>query len=194
MDNDKLELQHFTRRPRDTLPTITVPWANGQGTITISAQASMRWLGIFFDWKLSFRYHVEVMANRALSTVNGLRMLANTVCGMSFLNMQLLYKTVVLLVLTFRAAVWYTGCRQKTLVNILQHTQNVALQHMAGAFCTTPVKALHHITAILPIDLFLQHTINTAAVRLQTLPQTSQPLLWLGAEWKPLPADLPVQS
>jgi ribonuclease HI len=90
--------------------------------------------------------------------------------------------------------VWYTGCRQKTLVNILQRTQNVALRHMAGAFRTTPVEALHHIAAILPIDLFLQRTINTAAVRLRTLPRTSQPLLRLGAEWKPLPADLPVRS
>jgi hypothetical protein len=192
-DDDKLELQHFTRQHHDTSPTLTVPRANGQGTITVSAQASMRWLGIFFDRKLSFRYHVEVMANRALSTVNGLRMLANTVCGMSFLNMRLLYKTVVLPVLTFGAAVYFSGHRQKCLVNILQRTQNAALRHMAGAFRTTPTEALHHIAAILPIDLFLQRTPNTAAVCLRTLPRTSQPLLRLGAEWEPIRADLPVR-
>jgi hypothetical protein len=123
------------------------------------------------------------MATRALSTVNGLRMLANTVRGMSFLNMRLLYKTVVLPVLTFGAAVWYTGVRQKTIVGVLQRAQNAALRHMAGAFRTTPTDALHHLAAILPVDLLLE----------RTLPRLSQPLLRLGGAWDPLPAALPVR-
>ncbi|KAG2741477.1 hypothetical protein P692DRAFT_20667194, partial [Suillus brevipes Sb2] len=69
----------------------------------------MRWLGVFFDRKLSFKKHVEIMATRALSTISGLRILANSVRGLSVLNARLLYKTVVLPVLTFASPVWFTG-------------------------------------------------------------------------------------
>ncbi|KAG2739738.1 hypothetical protein P692DRAFT_20662474, partial [Suillus brevipes Sb2] len=69
----------------------------------------MRWLGVFFDRKLSFKKHIEIMATRALSTIAGLRLLANSFWGLSVLNARLLYKTVVLPVLTFASPVWFTG-------------------------------------------------------------------------------------
>lgn len=191
-DDDKTEMMHFSNRKSDPSPSIFLPRTNSLGEITISARSHMRWLGIFFDRKLKFKQHVEIMATRAHSTVAGLRMLANSVRGMSFMNLRLLYKTVVLPVLIFGAAVWYTGQHQKLLTNVLQRAQNAALRHISGAFRTTPVASLHHITSILPIDLHLSRTLETAAIRLRTLPRSSQPLLRLPAAWDPQQGHIPV--
>lgn len=191
-DDDKTEMMHFTNRKSDPFPSIFLPQTNSPGEIAVSARSHMRWLGIFFDRKLKFKQHAEIMATRAHSNVAGLRMLANSVRGMSLMNLRLLYKTMVLPVLTFGAAVWYSGQHQKHLASILQRAQNAALRHISGAFRTTPVASLHHITSILPIDLHLSRTLETAASRLRTLPRSSQPLLGLPAKWEPQRGHLPV--
>jgi hypothetical protein len=93
-------------------------------------------------------------------------MLTNSARGLSLLNLRLVYITVVLPVLTFGAAVWHTGIRQKILTKRLQSAQNAAIRHISGCFRTTPLKPLHHITSILPIDIYLQRTLDNAAIRL----------------------------
>ncbi|KAJ8588984.1 hypothetical protein M405DRAFT_701194, partial [Rhizopogon salebrosus TDB-379] len=96
------ELIHFTRSRSnpslDPLLNISPPNAPAR---TIRPLPVMRWLGVFFDRKLSFKTHVETMATRALSTISGLRILANAIRGLSVLNARLLFKTVVLPILTF---------------------------------------------------------------------------------------------
>ncbi|KAL1756379.1 hypothetical protein FB107DRAFT_195514, partial [Schizophyllum commune] len=79
VDIDKLELIHFTRRRSDPAPgphiNVSLPNAPAR---TIRPVNVMRWLGVFFDRKLSWKPHVEKMATRARSTIAGLRILGNT--------------------------------------------------------------------------------------------------------------------
>jgi len=67
------------------------------------------------------------MATRALSTISGLHILANSIWGLSVLNARLLYKTVVLPVLTFASPVWFMGVRQKSLIKPLERAQSEGL-------------------------------------------------------------------
>jgi ribonuclease HI len=132
------------------------------------------------------------MAARARSTTAGLRMLANSVRGLSIANARILYKTVILPVLTFGAEVWYTGRRQKMLVDTLSRAQNEGLRWILGAFRTTPAPALHHLSSILPIPHLLQLISTRAAIRIHTLPLSSQIHSRLPASWNPPTQDIPV--
>jgi hypothetical protein len=125
-DNTKFEVAHFTRAKRHTnsilhtpvIINIITPDGNTQ-PMTVFPVPVLRWLGIYLDTKLTFKPHVKIMANRARSTIAGLRLLANTVRGLKQTSARLLYKTVVLPVLTFGAAVYYTGYWQATLIKPL---------------------------------------------------------------------------
>ncbi|KAI0056317.1 hypothetical protein BV25DRAFT_1772591, partial [Artomyces pyxidatus] len=99
----KTEFIHFSRKRGglDNPPAITLPSAAGIGTFTVQPCPVLRYLGVFFDSKLTFRKHVETMANRAMSTIRGLQVLGNSVRGMSLINLRTLYRTVVVPVLTF---------------------------------------------------------------------------------------------
>jgi ribonuclease HI len=175
IDFDKSELIHFTRSRVDSASLPPVDLNPPQGMpIRIKPASVIRWLGIFFDRKLNFKSHVQTMAARARSTIAGLRILANTVRGLSIANARILYKTVVLPVLTFGAEVWYTGRRQKTLVETLSRAQNEGLRWILGAFRTAPSSALHHLSSILPIPHLLQQISSRAAIRIHTLPTSSQ--------------------
>ncbi|KAJ1308145.1 hypothetical protein OPQ81_003863 [Rhizoctonia solani] len=123
------------------------------------------------------------MATKALSTTAGLRALANSVRGLSVANARLLYKSVVFPVLTYGAPVWFTGIRQKSLIQPLVKAQNDGLRWLLGAFRITPSDAMHHIGSNLPIPIMLKQLSRNAATRILTLPAQSQVRLRLPREW-----------
>jgi ribonuclease HI len=193
IDFEKTDLIHFTRSKVNplTMPPVTLQPSYGN-TLQVQPSGVVRWLGIFFDRKLNFKNHVQTMAARARSTTAGLKILANSVRGLNIANARILYKTVVLPVLTFGAEVWYTGRRQKALVDILSRAQNEGLRWILGAFRTSPAPALHHLTSILPIPHLLQHISTRAAIRIHTLPSSSQIHPRLPLSWNPPAQEAPV--
>ena len=177
IDADKTELIHFTRARTDpgNDPSINIIPPNAPAR-TVRSQRVIRWLGIYFDRSLSFRSHVEKMANRARSAIAGLKLLANCVRGLSVANARLLYRTVIIPILTYGSPVWFTGNRQKSHIKILERAQNEALRWILGVFRTTPTAEMHHIGAILPISHLLRKLSANAAIRFRRLPSSSQVL------------------
>jgi hypothetical protein len=77
---DKYELIHFTRYKVDQDPSCTPSVLAGQVTVSKNITHSyLQWLGVLFDKKLSFKYHVKNLTSRALTVANTLRSLGNTV-------------------------------------------------------------------------------------------------------------------
>ncbi|KAJ7045184.1 hypothetical protein C8F04DRAFT_1174156 [Mycena alexandri] len=69
---------------------------NEDGTESVIAvKLTLKWLGVLFDRKLTFDPHARA-ADRACSKVNGSRMLADTVKGLSQEHLRTLYRTRVL--------------------------------------------------------------------------------------------------
>jgi hypothetical protein len=86
------------------------------------------------------------------------------------MNWQKVYNMVIISALTYGAPVWYTGCRQKGLVQRMQVTQNEGLCKMLGVFRTTPIDPLHNLTRIPPISYVLDKLIHAYSQRLEGLP------------------------
>jgi hypothetical protein len=55
-----------------------------------------RYLGFFFDSKLSFSYHIDYYVNKAYSMIKALHMLGNLVKGLDFQNRTKIYKVSLL--------------------------------------------------------------------------------------------------
>jgi hypothetical protein len=79
---DKYELIHFSRRKDDQNPSHTPSVVAGPVTVSENTtRPYLRWLGVLFDKKLSFKYHVREATSKALTVANALRGLGNTVRG-----------------------------------------------------------------------------------------------------------------
>ncbi|KAF8623926.1 hypothetical protein AX17_007254 [Amanita inopinata Kibby_2008] len=195
IDADKTELIHFPRTPGDPSaePHININPPNDRAH-SIRPQQVIRWLGIYFDRRLNFKTHIANMATKARSTLAGLKILANSVRGLSIVNARLLYKTVIIPILTFGAPVWHTGRCQKTLIRPLETAQNECLRWILGAFSTSPVDELHHISAILPMHILLEKISDNAALRLRRLPRHSQVLARTPSNWEEHNPDLFVNA
>ena len=112
------------------------------------------------------------MTNHARSTLKAVQLLSNSIRGLNWAQWHIIYNAVILPILTYAAPVWYSG--QASLLRELYTAQNSAVQHIAGAFRTSPVDPLHQLMGIMPIDLCIQMLNTNAALHLYRLPLSSQ--------------------
>ena len=137
---------------------------------SVPSSKVVRYLGVFFDQRLSWSHHVKVTSCRARSTVHALGVLGNSIRGLSFASWRKVFHAIVIPVLLYGASLWYTGRQQKSLTDPLQVAQNDAIRKMSGVFKTTPTAPLHCLLNILPIPLTLQRSSSSFSLRLSRLP------------------------
>jgi len=173
-DKDKRELIHYTQRKRNKiLPHINL--TNRDSTIsTILVGLTIHWLGVHFNCKLLYNYHVTKMAAKAENAVACISMLANTIWDLSHYHLCLLYHTCILSIITYASAAWWTG-KQKH-IQILNKVQNRALHLICAAFYTTPTYALELEASIPSLGLYLDSLIRHTAICFNKL-STNNPIL-----------------
>jgi Reverse transcriptase (RNA-dependent DNA polymerase)/Endonuclease-reverse transcriptase len=180
-DPAKSELMHFSRKRTDQDPTATP--AVSAGPITVSEDSGrpyLRWLGILFDKKLTFKWHSRTMATKARAVAGALRSLGNTVRGVPAHLLQQVVKACVLRRAYFGAETWWPGrTRPGRTASISNRVDgllaNLAKVVLSGArailpvFCTTPTAALYRESGLLPPEIELDHLALLAATRIRRL-------------------------
>ncbi|KAI6100333.1 hypothetical protein F5141DRAFT_967573, partial [Pisolithus sp. B1] len=120
IDLSKSDLIHFSWRRKEAHPHIELMYRSSPHRIDHSD--TVKWLGVWFDSKLSFRKHVQTVTTKAHHIATGIRMLANTVCSLHQSHLRLIYNACIRTVMTYASPVWW--CRQKLLANKLSVVQN----------------------------------------------------------------------
>jgi len=148
-------------------PSIDLQIPSG-GTLQVRRSSLVRYLGIFIDDKFNWEPHIKIMAARAQSSFQGL-LLGNSVCGIDFHNWRLVFHALTLPVLLYSLPVW-SHCAPKSLLRILQVTQNVTVRKISGTFRTTPVEPLHNMLTIPPVKFMVAKYHEAFTARLSKLP------------------------
>jgi ribonuclease HI len=182
-DIDKAELGHHSWKHggRSRQPSITLPTAVG-GEIVKDPAPVIRWLGVWFDTKLTFDHHVRTIAQRCRQLANGLDMLANTVRGLHQDSMRSLYLGCIAPVFKYAAPAWWSG--KKKHIALLTSIQNQCIRRVAGAFRTTPIRALEIDTSIPPVQIQMEFEVERYANRLHRLSLTNPVIQRLPPEWR----------
>jgi hypothetical protein len=112
-DDSKSELLHFHRARDDThTSSMNVKLPNGT-VVTPGTQGGpkdvVRWIGIFFDRKLTFSYHVKTKLTAASRSLNALCSLVRYETGLSPSATRSLYLACVTSRSDFGAEIWWTG-------------------------------------------------------------------------------------
>jgi len=177
IDPDKTEFIAFQRRRANPervgalRPSLDLQIPGG-GTLTVRRSTTVRYLGVFIDEKLRWEPHMKIMAVRAQSSLRGLHLLGNTIQGLDFHNWRTVFHAITLPVLLYGLLIW-SHKALKSLINILQVTQNAAIRHISGTFRTNPVKPLHHMLAIPPIKYTIAKYHTAFSAHLSRLPPTA---------------------
>jgi hypothetical protein len=179
---DKYELIHFTRRRADQNPKHTPSVSAGEVTVFKSiTHLYLQWLGVLFNKKLSFKYHIKNLASKALTITNALRSLGNTV---QEVNPFLIRQAVIACALRkvyFGAETWWPGRARPgpctgTISNRVQgHLDQItkvilaSIRAILPVYCTTSIPILHQESGLLPAEVELDYIAASATVRLRRL-------------------------
>ena len=153
---------YYTQRKRDKTSS-RINLTNCNVTIsTILVGLTICQLGVHFDYKLLYNYHVTKITVKAENVVVCISMLANTVQGISHYHLCLLYCTCILPIITYASAAQWTS-KQKH-IQIMNKVQNRVLHLICTVFCTTPTHALELEVSISPLSLYLDSLTRHAAI------------------------------
>lgn len=115
-DPAKFEAIHFSRKRQFNNPDIQLPPPPFESNITeprivkpVAKNKSMRWIGVYFDPRLSFSNHADNMASKSRRASAGLIMLANTVRGVDAKIMRRAVHACILPILTYATPAWWPG-------------------------------------------------------------------------------------
>lgn len=166
----KTELLHLHRSRQPPSPVAI----NG---VLMTANPTLRWLGVFLDTKLSFKRHVQEWSAKTQRVSAHIRQLGNTNRGVptSFLRTAAL--AAALPVLLYGAEVWWRGHtynrRGRLTSTRSQHlvtTVSRALVNLARAilpvYKTTPIAALLREVWLKPAHILLEERRLNSAIKL----------------------------
>jgi hypothetical protein len=104
-DDPKSELMHFTTvHKMDTSEECYVQLPNG---IRIKPSGTQRWLGLWFDRKLTWKHHIRSNTSSAMRVLIALSRLGNTERGLCQSALKQLYQSCITTVADFGAEVWF---------------------------------------------------------------------------------------
>jgi hypothetical protein len=128
----------------------------------------VRWIGIFFDRKLSFNHDVCTKLASARRTFVAMSTLVRHETGLSPSATRQLYQACVIPRSDYRAEIWWN--KQWNLERQLQQLQNDARRRILNAFKSTPIPALHNGAARPLVSVRLDSEQHKYALSLLTLP------------------------
>ena len=187
---EKLEMIHLTRKSGELAPPCIV---NDGLTITpiITApkkgdQPALRWLGVWFDRKLSFRRHVSERATKARKVSQHIRGLARIKDGPPASALRKAVTTCVLPSVLYGTEAWYAGRtkpsrsqqqgREETVsarngwhVDLVDRTLSLAARGVLPVWRTTPTVTLFRDSGLPSAMAALEESKLRFAMRLQTV-------------------------
>ncbi|KAB5591465.1 Reverse transcriptase from mobile element jockey protein [Ceratobasidium theobromae] len=169
----KTELIHFARTSHCMTKNLPVRLGDRAEDI-VHPSEWVRWLGFFLDRRLNFKTHVKRLATRAKSMLGGMKMLGNTIRGLTVWNTRALINACLMPILTYGFALWFHGRNSKSLCKTLQTVQNMACCWATGSFRTAPTAVVEHVISLPPIQFRIRKLCANYVSKLRHVPANSQ--------------------
>ncbi|MFL5833327.1 MAG: RNA-directed DNA polymerase [Solirubrobacterales bacterium] len=170
-DLAKTELIHFTSGKKANKISLKLP-----NSKLVQPSKLVKWLGVYFDQRLTYKEHISTKANKARQAFYRLERLANTKRGLSPFALRQLYLACVSTIADYGSILWWKG--QASLRDKLKSLQNLGLRKILGAFKTSPITSMEIEASIPPIEVRLNSSIRQYAYRLAKLAPSHPINLW----------------
>lgn len=145
------------------------------GGIKVPLGSEVKYLGITFDQKLTWKAHISNIAKKATMALGRCRRMCGKNWGISPKMTLWLYSRVIRPMIIYGSVAWWPKTGQGTAIRTLSGIQRQACLSVTGAMSTTPTAALEAILSLPPLHIFIQGEARAVNYRLMNGPlQTSK--------------------
>jgi ribonuclease HI/exonuclease III len=170
LDMGKAGLIHITRGRTADNPSVPLP--DGGQLDAKEPKKALKWLGVRFDRKLTYKAHVKEACCKASKVANGLRILAGCYKGAPADSLLKAVKACVLPVLTYGFQAWWPtpqGRRVASIAAKLDIVVRRAVRMALPVYSTTPTYLLMHAAGTPHMEAVLDDLMHGEAIRMSTL-------------------------
>ena len=163
IEHGKTEIFHFNRSHGAFNPS-SLDLTPLEGPL-LRPKDLWKYLGFFFDRKLTFYQHLNYYSNKVLSTVKCMKLLGNSSCGISPLQKRQLYRCCVLPIALYGFQLWfYNKVPLSYHMKLLNKIQRRAVIWILEAFKTSSSEGIKALAGIIPIKFYLQKLANHSLI------------------------------
>jgi len=112
----------------------------------------LKYLGIIFDSKLTFRDHIITMTDKCSKLIFALSKSAKLSWGLNYAALETIYKGVTLPLLLYGAPVWINAINKASYKMKITRVQRLINIRLARAYRTVSNEPLCILTGLTPID------------------------------------------
>ncbi|KAI0992665.1 hypothetical protein K3495_g15520 [Podosphaera aphanis] len=164
----KSELQHFSRRRADKDPWQTPSVSHGNMSVSENTtRPYTKWLGIYLDKNLTFKWYVQLLTGKALKVANALKFIGNESRGAPPRLLRQATIACVLSVAYFGSEVWCPGRNRTTPKGKLFVLTSA--RAILPVYRTTPSAALFRVAGLPPPLIELDRRVRAAVLRIHKL-------------------------
>ena len=158
----KCKVIHFTA-PRSRVHR---PHAIRIGNTFLPVEDSTKFLGLWWDSRLSFKKHISVLKTQCREALKLIRVVAHLKWGGDRDTLLMLYRAIVRSKLDYGCIVY--GTASNTNLRQLDSIHNSGSRLALGAFCTSPISSLYTEANETPLEarrlkLFMHYYLKTRA-------------------------------
>ncbi len=168
-EKSKSELIHFSKGKKTFSNSLQID------DFSLDPKSTVKWLGIWLQNNLNFKYHVEKRVHLAQGAMQRLFQLSSKSKGLGFNALRQLYLSCVIPVLDYGSVLWYSKYGTEKLSNMYDRIQKQAIPRITGAYRSGPSKALEVEAALLPTRVRHYKLASFFAMRILKF-QTHHPL------------------
>ncbi|KAI1003104.1 hypothetical protein K3495_g5101 [Podosphaera aphanis] len=140
----KSELMHFCKKKEPMSNTITL------GNLTLEPKPLIKWLGVWLQYKLSVKTHVDKRLLPAQGALQRFIQLSSKSKGLGFNALRQLYLSCIIFVLDYGSVLWFNKYGTGKLSSMYDKLQKQAILFITGAYRCSLSKALEVEAALLP--------------------------------------------
>ncbi|EDN06245.1 predicted protein [Histoplasma mississippiense (nom. inval.)] len=183
---EKLEMIHLTRKRHNEAPAVVVSEDLTVHPVTAPAgqEPALRWLGVHFDRRLTWRPHVSTRAKKARAVAQHIRSLGKTRDGPPADALRKAVTTCVVPSLLYGTEAWYGGRTQPARhtgrsgevssrlgwhVGTVEKVLTMAARGVLPVFRTTPIATLYRDAGLPSAMVALEEAKMRFATRLQVV-------------------------
>ena len=138
----------------------------------IKNEPQYKFLGLYFDESLSWKYHITQLKRKCIKTMNIIKLLSNTKWGSDQKVLLRLYIMLIKPRLDYGIEAYFPAA--ESYLKSLHTVQNSAIRLSTGAFKSSPIVSLHALSGIKPIETY--NNIKLINFYLRLLVNTNHPL------------------
>ena len=171
----KTQVVAFTKRR--ALQGLKPPVLGGR---EIPLVKEIKYLGVIFDQKLTWRPHITKTTKKASIALGRCRRMCGKNWGLNPKMTLWLYTRVIRPMITYGSVVWWPRTQQQGAIRLLSGIQRLACLSVTGAMKTTPTAAMEVLLNLPPLHHI--HTSRAKVCNLQTYAKRSayKPSAWGG--------------